>query len=180
MRRMPTQWLNEEWRASKLVLPREIPSHYVIRLLRECEWEKAARYPDDRRFPWGNDWDPARLNWYQTGLAWTSAVGMFPDGANSAIGACDLVGNVWEWCLTLWAEKYQSPDTENNDVQEGVDLSARSLATMISGRGGRCARGGSWANDSQDYFHAATRIGVDPYTRNNRQGFRICASVPLT
>ncbi len=77
-----TQWLDEQRRQGKLTLPGEVPAHYVIRLPRECEWEKAARYPDGRLWPWGNTWDPTRLNWEGSEIGRTSAVGIFPNGAN--------------------------------------------------------------------------------------------------
>lgn len=62
-----------------------------------AEWEAAARSPDNRRFPWGNEWDPVRCNGpgYGPGHS-TTPVGAFPEGA-SADGCLDLVGNVWEW-----------------------------------------------------------------------------------
>ena len=44
------------------------------------EWEKAARGSDGRIFPWGDDWDPARLNSHDQGPFDTLPVGSFPDG----------------------------------------------------------------------------------------------------
>ena len=155
------QWLNTQVPSSPALLPQveggKVPENYVIRLLRECEWEKAARYPDGRLFPWGDEWDPTRLNWGESGIGRTSAVGMFPNGANPAHGAHDLSGNVWEWCLTEWGDQYESPAAENNDP---------------AGAARRVARGGSW-NNQDNNCRAAARDRNNP----NNRGFRVCVPV---
>jgi formylglycine-generating enzyme required for sulfatase activity len=78
------------------------------RLPTEAEWAFAARGPDGFIFPWGNEFDPTRLNYcdancpgvsdpnYDDGYPDTSPVGSFPEGA-SWVGALDMSGNVREW-----------------------------------------------------------------------------------
>ncbi len=150
-----TQWLNSLVSLPSLSRTKE---KYVIRLLRECEWEKAARYPDGRLWPWGDDWEEGkRINWQGTGLGRPSAVGEFPEGTHPILKVQDLVGNVWEWCLTKWSEHYYSPGVEDN-CPEGTEM--------------RCARGGSWSV-IEVLLRPAGRSGSKPNDRFLDWGMRL-------
>jgi len=61
------------------------------------EWEKAARGTDGRVYPWGDSFDPGRLNSGDRGPMTTLPVGQFSPLGDSPYGLADMAGNVYEW-----------------------------------------------------------------------------------
>jgi formylglycine-generating enzyme required for sulfatase activity len=65
----------------------------------EKQWEKAARYTDGRRYPWGNVWNPAlaQVSEVSDGSATSTAPVDKHDAGESPYGCRDMVGNVFQW-----------------------------------------------------------------------------------
>jgi formylglycine-generating enzyme required for sulfatase activity len=128
-----------------------------VALPSELEWEKAARGGlRDAVFSWGNDVDPARANYDDSGIGDTSAVGCFP--AND-FGLYDMIGNVFEWTRSLYKPYPYHPDDGREDLEAADDVE-------------RVVRGGSWGSPVTSRA-APIASWLDPDNRSDGIGFRV-------
>jgi len=125
----------------------------AIALPTEQQWQRAAQGNSNRAYPWGDQFDAKRCNFYQEG---TESVTQFSGKGDSPFGVSDMSGNVNEWCLT--------------DYKNGTQNIASTTKV-------RALRGGTWAAfPDSDYLRVDRRDGDNPTARMPAIGFRLSRS----
>jgi formylglycine-generating enzyme required for sulfatase activity len=125
------------WRGEVVGHPRRLPS--------AAELEKAARGEHGFEYPWGNAYEPDKLNSAIAGPLDTTPAGQFVHGA-SPYGVLDLAGNVFEWTSTPFAAGKMTVKGSAWDDWAGVGRGASRHGRAVGARhvivGFRCAGDG--------------------------------------
>jgi formylglycine-generating enzyme required for sulfatase activity len=145
-------------------------SNTIFRLPTEAEWEYACRAGTTTPFNTGENLTTEQANYYGNypyrnypkgkSLEKTTPVGSYPP---NTWGLYDMHGNVWEWCVDWYGEKYYNECKKKGNVENPAGPETGSF---------RVLRGGGWNYDGRN-CRSANRNDYIPDDRNGFIGFRL-------
>jgi formylglycine-generating enzyme required for sulfatase activity len=136
----------------------------IYRLPTEVEYEAAARGQAGRVYCYGDEFDSAKCNTFESHIRRTTPVGIFDNATPE--GAYDLTGNVWSWTLSIFdQDRFPYPYVVGDDRE---DIHATGVSRPL--------RGGSWYF-ARDLARAVCRSVYHPLDRGYDGGFRVVSVV---
>jgi iron(II)-dependent oxidoreductase len=155
-RMQPQYWDDPKWTAPDLPVVGVVWFEALAycrwagaRLLTDAEWEKAAGWDPvaeiKHTYPWGDQWNPERANTRESGVHGLAPVDAYCPEDASPVGACNMAGNVWEWCSSSY-RPYPYDPSDGREDSEAPET--------------RVLRGGSWVNAKEE---ARTTYRLPPF-----------------
>ncbi|MEM6655580.1 MAG: SUMF1/EgtB/PvdO family nonheme iron enzyme, partial [Planctomycetota bacterium] len=134
------------------------------RLPTDAEWTKACAWPIEsppgriaqRRYPWGESFEPTRANLWRPDSRGVEPVDAYPEGV-SVGGVEQMVGNVWEWT--------------NTPLNEATPASVRFSSSL------RTVHGGAFDTYFENQATCHFQSGERPLARRANIGFRLALSM---
>lgn len=159
--------------------PKDLPAGWTCDLPSEPQWEWACRAGTATRYWWGQDADesgkvanvgdrslkrthpdwPRDIMPMDDGHAFVAPVGTY---RANPFGLHDMLGNVWEFCSTHYADYPRAPVTDPPDGDP---------------KRGFAVRGGGWSNLPTD-ARSASRNADPPHFAHSNLGFRLAFLPP--